>query len=156
MKRKKMNKELWVTIFDSYEVSNYGRIRNKLTGRLLGGTLRPDGYYQVSLSQANTKKKVYLVHRLIAMAFIQNPENKPQVDHIDGNKQNNNASNLRWATDYENQHNPNTFDNIGFKNKGYVNIGNHWFTNGLENRFTKICPEGFTRGRVFKKCLNLT
>ena len=52
-----------------------------------------------------------LVHRLVALAFIPNPDNKQFVDHIDTNKLNNNASNLRWTTISENANNPNTMVN---------------------------------------------
>ena len=60
------------------------------------------GYYQVDLCK-NKKIKRYLLHRLIAETFLENSENKPQVNHIDGNKLNNKLSNLEWCTRSENQ-----------------------------------------------------
>lgn len=63
-----------------------------------------NGYYKVNLSK-DGKSKLKYVHRLLAEIFILNPECKDQVDHIDGNKLNNNLSNLRWTTHAENQHN---------------------------------------------------
>ena len=65
------------------------------------------GYYRVSL-YIDKERKDYMVHRLLAMVFIPNLENKPTIDHIDRNKLNNDLSNLRWATYEENNNNRNT------------------------------------------------
>lgn len=64
------------------------------------GSLLKTGYRRVNLMG-----KVYLVHRLIAETFLENTENKPCIDHIDGNRSNNDSSNLRWATYQENNYN---------------------------------------------------
>lgn len=63
----------------------------------------PQGYLQLSLNGKN-----YLIHRLVAQTYIPNPENKPQVDHISGDKTDNRVENLRWTTSHENNSNPNT------------------------------------------------
>ena len=60
------------------------------------------GYLQVAL-QKHKKRKDEKIHRLVAEAFIPNPENKPQVNHLDGNKLNNYYKNLEWCTNGENQ-----------------------------------------------------
>ena len=71
-------------------------------GKILKPCLNPYGYYCVSISDKNQKERVYAVHRLIAKTFIENPENKPQINHKDGNKLNNSVENLEWATAKEN------------------------------------------------------
>ena len=77
---------------------------NIVRGKLLGVTVDVNGYNSVTLADANHKTKKYLLHRLVAQIFIPNPENKPEVNHKDGDKSNNCVSNLEWATRYENQY----------------------------------------------------
>lgn len=76
-------------------------------GRIKKQHQNKHGYWCVGLSWDN-KGKNYLVHRLLAEAFIPNPENKPFIDHINGNKSDNRLENLRWATAKENANNENT------------------------------------------------
>lgn len=96
-------KEIWKKINDyNYEVSSLGRIRNIKTNRILKNIKTVHGYEEVSLRKDN-KAKIYKVHRLVAIAFIDNPENKAEVNHIDGKKNNNSLENLEWVTRNENQ-----------------------------------------------------
>lgn len=112
-----------------YQVSNLGRIKSLardtffkrknnsveivkhvtemiLTPRLVGK--KKTKYYRVSLNKPGSGKKYLFIHVAVANMFVPNPENKPQVDHIDGNCLNNSATNLRWVTQSENLNNPNT------------------------------------------------
>ena len=93
-----------------YEVSNLGQVRSFYSGeaKILKPWVDKDGYLTVTLYK-NGKGYAKKVHRLVAVAFIPNIDNKPQVNHIDGNKQNNTVDNLEWVTSKENiQHAWNT------------------------------------------------
>jgi len=117
-------KEIWKDIKEYkgiYQISNLGKVRSLdrynysntnnqyieyQSKRLLKGTiLKPydngNGYKQVSLLK-NQKRKVYYIHRLVAEYFLSNPNNLPEINHIDGNKQNNCVDNLEWCTRVEN------------------------------------------------------
>lgn len=83
-----------------YQVSDKGNIRNIKRNSNLKPTPDADGYLRVSLSK-NNKGKTFKVHRLVAEAFIPNPENKPTVDHINTIRTDNRVSNLRWFTKKE-------------------------------------------------------
>lgn len=85
-----------------YQASNLGRIKSlKRKGRILKQGISHNGYLSVVLSK-NGKVKTYRVHRLICNTFIDNHFNKPEINHIDGNKKNNKISNLEWCTCSEN------------------------------------------------------
>lgn len=84
-----------------YSVSNYGEVRNNKTGKLMKPRKNETGYLRINLTK-NGKPKCMRVHRLVAQAFIPNPENKPEVNHIDFNRENNCVSNLEWVTNQEN------------------------------------------------------
>jgi len=91
-----------------YAATEDGRIWSYISNKFLSPRKRKDGYYQVKLSNDSYRVETLLLHRIIAETFIENPENKPTVDHIDRNKNNNTISNLRWATRSEQVFNENT------------------------------------------------
>lgn len=86
---------------EKYQVSNTGLVRNKVTKQLIKSHKDKKGYLRVSLSRNNVQVTVK-VHRAVAIAFIENPNNLPQVNHKDGNKGNNEVSNLEWVSNYDN------------------------------------------------------
>lgn len=113
-----MSEEEWRDVpgFEGrYQVSNLGRLRSvprdvnnhtgiiHLKGKILTQRYNHKGYKVVDLVDHEQKHKYRLVHRLLAQAFIPNPMNKPQVNHIDGIKDHNVLENLEWVTNSENQ-----------------------------------------------------
>lgn len=86
-----------------YSVTSWGRVYDNSRGRFINPEKTKKGYLRVDLYDENGARKHHKVHRLVAVAFIENKDDLPQVDHIDGNKQNNSITNLAWVTNGENQ-----------------------------------------------------
>jgi hypothetical protein len=113
--------ERWRLIdgYDNYSVSTFGRVKNIDTGIMMKNRIGANGYYKVNLCK-NGKKKTITVHRLVASAFIANPNKKPYVDHKNNDKFNNNITNLRWVTNEENQQNRTLNENNTSGVKGVI------------------------------------
>lgn len=97
--------EIWEDIkgYPNYEVSNLGRVKNKNRNKIIKNFFNK-GYKLVSLNK-NNKRKTFRLHRLVAEAFIPNPDNLPQVNHKDEDKTNNRVDNLEWCThDYNSKY----------------------------------------------------
>lgn len=95
--------ELWKIIkgFESYEISSLGRVKSNLTNKILKPHIMPNGYERLTMSNG---VKIYgaYVHRLVALNFIDNPENKTNVNHINSIRNDNRLQNLEWTTPKEN------------------------------------------------------
>lgn len=96
--------EIWKDVigYEGYKVSNLGNVMGR-KGWILKPYIRKFGYKYVSLYSSKTEYESIAIARIVAMAFLPNPENKPHVDHINRDTGNNCVENLRWATRSENQ-----------------------------------------------------
>lgn len=89
--------------YGDYQITSWGRVYNKKSHSFMKPEVHDKGYLRVDLFDSDGNRKHIKVHRLVAKAFIPNPDEKPQVNHIDGNNQNNSVTNLEWVTDAENK-----------------------------------------------------
>jgi hypothetical protein len=105
--------EVWLPIRGrpKYEISSTGRVQNIKSKRILKPFIDGGGYHTITFNSSNDKRTKIKTHRLVAKAFLTNPDNKPMVDHIDHNRVNNNVSNLRWVTRSQNGMNTSKFCN---------------------------------------------
>ena len=130
--------EQWKVIDEAtnYEVSNLGNIRNRTTLQTLKGRITKSGYYQVSIKIDETGKFCNrYIHRLVAQYWINNPENKKEVNHKDGNKTNNTIENLEWVTSSENQKHRHL---IGITNTSQRRVGKFTTDGELVAEFNSI------------------
>lgn len=126
-------KEIWRDCkgYDGkYQVSNLGRIWSVKNQKYLTPYVHTKGYLGVTMVAKNGKRKGELIHRLVALAFINNPEKKPQVNHKDEDKTNNCVDNLEWCTCKEN-----------------INYGTCTERRAKKRRITIECVE---LGKIFK------
>lgn len=93
--------EIWRDYDENYQVSNIGRVRNKITGNIKKTTLH-NGYFYIN-HDLKGKHSMKSVHRMVAQTFIPNPDNLREVDHINCNKQDNRVENLQWVSSNENK-----------------------------------------------------
>lgn len=128
-----MSAEIWKDIpyCSPYQISNLGRVFNSKTTKFLSPSVKNNLYVEVTL-YLNRKSKIKKLHRLIAEAFIPNPDNKPTVNHIDKNHQNNNILNLEWSTMSE--QNSAAKKNVQF----YKNNANCREINQIDSKTNKI------------------
>ena len=160
-----------------YQVSNEGRVKSvervvmRCNGRpktISERVLKPwldkkgKGYFNIDLWKDNICKK-FKLHRLIAKAFIPNPDNKEEIDHIDTDTRNNKIENLRWVTRTENLNNPITLENYSKNRKGKF-LNNEWkskkvYQYTLDDEFVKEWASvaeaernGFTHSSICNCC----
>ena len=116
--------------YKNYLIYDDGRVYNKKYNRFLKHIINSKGYYQIKLCE-NSKQKSHKIHRLIAIHYIPNPENKPEVDHINRDRSDNRIENLRWSTGSENMQNQGIRKNnkCGIKNISYDKKNDRWMFN---------------------------
>lgn len=139
-----------------YQISDIGRIKRKDTEKILKNNIR-NGYEYVTLCVNGQRKKFY-VHRLVAIAFIPNLNSYEQVNHKDGNKSNNKASNLEWCTQKENLlhafrtglNTPTTQNLIRFDRKPVIRIEDGKWFSGV----TEAANQMGVCEAAMSKCLN--
>lgn len=148
-----MQKKIWKPIKDYedyYEISNMGNVRSKKRvvrgrnnyhykkGRLLNFTINHDGYAVYRLSKF-CKRRSFLAHRLVCIAFLDNKQNKPCVNHINEIKTDNRVDNLEWCTPKENTNHGSCIDKIKESKKKYQKkVGVYDFDNNLINSFDSL------------------
>ena len=123
--------EEWIKVigYEDYMVSNTGKLKRKER------ILKPDynkGYFRYTLCKNNQTKR-FLAHRLVAICFIQNPNDKRFVNHIDGDKLNNHVTNLEWCTSSENEiHSYNRLGKINSQRKLNIHEVNDILNNAIK------------------------
>jgi hypothetical protein len=128
-----MNTFKIIKTFPKYEIDINGQVRNIKTNKIIKSRLhKKNGYYQISLLKDKKLITIY-IHRLLAETFIPNPNNLPQVDHIDRNRLNNDINNLRWTSLKDNLKNR----KYNSKNLTLISVDNKFIVNYSERNIYK-------------------
>lgn len=143
-------KEIWKDV-DGYEglyrICNSGKIYSLITYKIISLNNNGNDYFQVHLHKDGFRN-VFLIHRLVGIHFVDNPENKPEIDHKDGDRSNNWDWNLRWCTTKENQNFPLCKSNMSrsrigrFKGNENPNYGNKGYKNPVSKPVIQYTKSG--------------
>ena len=133
--------------FPDYMATIDGNIISKKTGKILKQKIGPNGYYMINLSILG-KCKTFTVHRLIAKTFIPNLSNLPEINHIDGNKKNNNVSNLEWCT-YKYNINHAIENHLFIPAKGIKTLNGRFTENDI-HQIRKYKSQGYSNAKIAK------
>lgn len=125
-----------------YQISNLGNIKNIRTGKLLKPGDGPGGYLLVDLYK-NKERKSWRIHRLVAKAFIPNPQNLPQINHKDEVRTNNTVDNLEWCSAQYNMEYSQGISVLQFDKKG--NLIKEWGSINKAGRENNIIPQHIWR-----------
>jgi DNA-binding XRE family transcriptional regulator len=131
--------------FPGYFISENGTVYNSKKDKIVKQTSYGGGYLGVCIKNSKNNRRNFLVHRLVAETFIWNGENKPFVNHKDGNKQNPRLENLEWCTAKENSEHAIKYGLTNFKNNS-----------GVENAHSKLNPQSVLKIRRLYKYNGLT
>ena len=130
--------------YDNYLLFANGNILNLDTNKWLKQT-KDKGYVRVGLRK-NNKTKMFMLHQLLAQAFIPNSENKPFIDHINHIKDDNRINNLRWVSSSENQknHSLSSLNSSGFRGVSYNKRYNNWYARWCDGITGKLKSKSFS------------
>ena len=147
-----------IECFPRYLIYPDGTVFTRIRRRFLKQTVTKDGYHRVGLCR-DGKQKMFSVHRLVAIHYIPNPDNKCQVDHINQDKSDNRIENLRWVTSSENNQNKGIMitNTSGHKNICYHKHSDRWqFRKEINNVKYQKYFRTKIEAIVYKFCFILT
>ena len=143
---KSIEKMTSIAGFSKYLIYENGDVYSKIQKKILKTSINKNGYKILILVNDNGVRKNMYIHKLVALAYIPNNENKPCIDHIDEDKTNNHITNLRWATFSENRHNikkPLSSNKLGFKNISITTRGKFEYYNFSKKINGKLFAKNF-------------
>ncbi len=141
IRRPNSKKEKWMAVYGSKnncEISSFGRIRTRFGG--FGGYIGFSGYKSTTIRYISGERKLIKVHRLVAVAFVPNPKNKPHINHKNGIKTDNRAINLEWVTASENT----------IHSRNVLGVGK-MSASGLKKLSARVSGEGNPKAKLTKK-----